>query len=260
MIDKQTEIINVLNNHIADLDGYTVMYACESGSRAWGFASPDSDYDVRFIYRRPLNWYLSIDSDRKRDTLEWTDGDFDFAGWDIRKALGLFYASNPPLMEWLNSPIVYSEMSPVITRMRNMSAGFFDVKKASYHYYHMARNNFQKYLCDEGDVWTKKYFYVLRPVLCVEWLIWMKTMPPTRFDELVDFAERVEVLPPALMPTIVELLERKMQGDEMRHGPRLPELHEWLGSKLDGVKDFDDGRHSGDIDGLNRLFRWAVME
>lgn len=254
MTDKHTQIIYALNARMIDTDDIEIMYACESGSRAWGFASRDSDYDVRFIYRRPLNWYLSIDVERKRDTLEWTEDDLDFAGWDIRKALGLFYASNPPLMEWLNSPIVYIERSDVIDHMRTMSANFFDAKKASYHYYHMANNNWKKYLSDEGDVWTKKYFYVLRPILCVDWLQRFGTMPSTVFADLLGF------LPNSLLDTVDELLQRKMQGDEMRHGPRLPDLHEWLGVKLEGMKDFSGDRHTGDKTELDRLFRWAVME
>jgi len=85
-----------------------ILYACESGSRAWGFASPDSDYDVRFIYVRPRDWYLSIDLERRRDVIERPiEGVLDINGWDLRKALQLMRKSNPPLFEWLHSPLVY---------------------------------------------------------------------------------------------------------------------------------------------------------
>ena len=153
--------------------GVRVLYACESGSRAWGFASPDSDYDVRFIYAHDRNYYLSVNVDSQRDVIERTvdDLNMDMAGWDLRKALYLFHKSNPPLMEWLQSPIVYRELGGLADTLRSMSTGFYSVCNASYHYFHMARDNFNKYLAkSEDDVWTKKYFYVLRPLLCVDWL------------------------------------------------------------------------------------------
>ena len=85
-----------------------IVMAIESGSRAWGFESPDSDYDVRFIYVHEKDWYLSIDSSEERDVIEYpiTD-DIDLNGWDIRKALKLFSKSNPSFIEWIHSPITY---------------------------------------------------------------------------------------------------------------------------------------------------------
>src|SRR3954452_13450282 len=90
--------------------GVRILYACESGSRAWGFASPDSDYGVRFIYAQPRNWYLSFDVERRRDVIEYPIvDDIDQSGWDVRKALYLFTRNNGALLEWLHSPIVYLE-------------------------------------------------------------------------------------------------------------------------------------------------------
>ena len=87
-----------------------ILFACESGSRAWGFPSQDSDYDVRFIYLHPQDWYLSIEVERKRDVIELPiSDDLDITGWDLRKALQLFKKTNPPLLEWLGSPIIYAE-------------------------------------------------------------------------------------------------------------------------------------------------------
>ncbi len=82
-----------------------ILFAAESGSRAWGSASPDSDWDIRFIYVHPLEWYLTVDSGR--DVIEvMTDDGFDAAGWDIRKALGLFKRVNLTLYEWPNTPFI----------------------------------------------------------------------------------------------------------------------------------------------------------
>jgi len=91
--------------HIEENRNVKINYACESGSRAWGFASPDSDYDVRFLYTHPLEWYLAVAE--KRDTIDIMDGDFDAVGWELRKSLRLLKKSNVPALEHLFSPIVY---------------------------------------------------------------------------------------------------------------------------------------------------------
>ena len=97
-------------DEIEQSENVTVLYACESGSRAWGFHSQDSDYDVRFIYAHPPDWYLSVDLEKKRDVIERPIlDDLDVSGWDLRKSLQLFRKSNPPLLEWLDSPIVYRD-------------------------------------------------------------------------------------------------------------------------------------------------------
>src|SRR4030065_2466253 len=114
-----------------------VVYACESGSRAWGFPSADSDYDVRFLYVRPVEWYLSIDE--KRDVIERLVSEgLDINGWDLKKALGLFRKSNPPLLEWLGSPIVYLEKYSGAAKMRQRAPEYYSPTAYLYHYLHMA--------------------------------------------------------------------------------------------------------------------------
>ena len=104
-----------------------ILFACESGSRAWGFPSSDSDYDVRFVYIRPTDWYLAIDVERKRDVIELPiDDSLDISGWDLRKALQLYYKSNPPLLEWLGSPIIYQEKYTVAQQLRNLAPEFYN--------------------------------------------------------------------------------------------------------------------------------------
>ena len=117
-----------------------IFYACESGSRAWGFPSVDSDYDVRFIYSRPMDWYLSIDE--KRD-------DIDLSGWDVKKALKLLRKSNPPLLEWLQSPIVYKNKPVKTDLLKSVIEDFYSPKASMYHYLNMAKNNFREYLHGE---------------------------------------------------------------------------------------------------------------
>lgn len=119
-----------------------ILYAVESGSRAWGFASTDSDWDVRFIYVRSLDWYLSVR--KRRDVLEMPiDDGLDASGWDIRKALHLFGKSNPPLLESLRSPLVYREALTTTERLRKLSDDFFSPASCMYHYLRMAERNYR---------------------------------------------------------------------------------------------------------------------
>src|SRR5258708_28268733 len=122
-----------------------IVYACESGSRAWGFPSADSDYDVRFIYVRPRDWYLSIDLERRADVSELLINDeLDVSGWDIRKALQLLRKSNPPLLEWLTSPIVYREVSEIADRLRALASEVYSPIACGHHYLHMAQGNYRE--------------------------------------------------------------------------------------------------------------------
>lgn len=127
--------------------GVRVLLAVESGSRAWGFESPNSDYDARFICLHPMEWYLSVDLEEKRDVIEYPIvDDIDLNGWGIRKALRLFSKSNPTFVEWIQSPLVYIEHGSFANRVRSLL-----------HYRSMARTNYRGYLKEE-QVPLKKYF------------------------------------------------------------------------------------------------------
>jgi uncharacterized protein len=233
-----------------------VLYAVESGSRAWGSASRDSDWDVRFIYIRQPAWYLSVQ--RRRDVLEYPlDGGLDVSGWDIRKALGLFAKSNPPLLEWLRSPIVYLEACSLARTLRALSAQYFSSRACMHHYFHMAEGNYREYL--QGDlVRVKKYFYVLRPVLACRWIAAHGTMPPTEFAALVD-----DQLPSDLQPMVHALLERKRSGDELASGARIPEINEFLDSELARLRGFltvVPRSPTPDWEALDRIFRGSLCE
>ena len=237
-------------------DDVRVLYAVESGSRAWGFASRDSDWDVRFIYIRRPEWYLSVQ--RRRDVLEYPlNGDLDVSGWDLKKALGLFAKSNPPLLEWLRSPIVYREAFSMAQALRDRSAHYFSSRSCMHHYFHMAEGNYREYL--QGDpVRVKKYFYVLRPVLACRWLAAHGTMPPTEFASLVE-----DQLPAGLQPVVQRLLEQKRTGDELGSGPRVPAINEFLDSEMARLRDTLSAiprAPTPDWEALDRLFRDSLRE
>ena len=201
-----------------------VLFACESGSRAWGFASRDSDYDVRFVYVHTLDWYLSVPGEPRRDVIETPlDGLWDVNGWDLRKALGLLAKSNPPLMEWLGSPIVYREDREPVARLRELASAFYSPRSCRLHYLHMATGNHREYL--KGDVvWRKKYFYLLRPLLACRWLEQGRGEVPTEFEALLPHVGLTD----DVLRAIDVLLTEKRAGDELGRGPADPVLNAFI--------------------------------
>lgn len=228
----------------------TILFACESGSRAWGFASPDSDYDVRFIYAQPRNNYLSIRE--RKDTIELPVNDLlDVNGWDIRKALQLFLKSNAPLYEWLQSPIVYKAESDFSTAMRELMPTYFSHRSGCHHYLSMAKNTFENDL--QGDqVKLKKYFYALRPLLACLWIIEKKTPPPMEFSRL-----RTLMTGPDWNQSVDDLLERKKIADEKAFIAPVAFIQQWIEKTLVDCKEQADAlepvKHN--ITELDTLFR-----
>ena len=233
-----------------------ILYACESGSRAWGFASQDSDYDVRFIYAHPTDWYLSVYEGR--DVIERPVADeIDLAGWDIRKALRLFRKSNPPLLEWLDSPICYAERFGFADRVRALLPRYYSPRSCLHHYWHMAQGNFDKYVQGEG-IEQKRYFYVLRPVLACQWIERGFGVVPMEFGKLVDRL----VAPGGLQDEIKILLEQKKRGMELEEGPRLPHIHGFLASELKRLADQHGVAEALtiEVEPLDELLRWTLQQ
>lgn len=233
-----------------------ILYACESGSRAWGFPSADSDFDVRFLYLHQVEWYLSIQ--KKRDVIERPiDDSLDLSGWDLQKALFLFRKSNPPLMEWLGSPIIYLEEFSIADQMRTLAWEYYSPVASTYHYLHMARGNNREYL--KGDrVRLKKYFYVLRPILAVHWIERGLGVVPTEFDKLVE--ELIDE--PGMKKDIEQLIRMKRTGHELDYGPRIKSISDFIDDELTRFENYeiDLEKHSASIDKLDELFLSALVE
>ena len=257
-LDINEQIVEQLRLIEEEEEQVRIIYACESGSRAWGFPSKDSDYDVRFLYIRPADWYLSIFD--RRDVIERPISDMlDINGWDIRKALNLFRKSNPPLLEWLQSPLVYMEAFTVTEQIRRLSPLTFSPRSCMYHYLHMAKGNYRMYLQGE-QVNIKKYFYVLRPVLACQWIERSNTMPPIEFDTLVE-----ELVPAGseLKAAIQELLIRKKAGDELDFQPRIGPINDFLEDQIayyeKAASAIPPSEETRDKE-LDELFRSALRE
>lgn len=211
--EAMVQQVHALLDEIERERGLRVLFACESGSRAWGFASNDSDYDVRFIYAYPLGQYLRLRSpvdafDRQ------APHDIDAGGWDIRKAAELMRRSNPPLMEWIDSPIVYRADPTVLAKLRGLRAIYFDAKKAVFHYLSMASQVWTGYLSGQPTPVRKKYLYALRPLACVRYIEQHRKQPPTRFE---DVLARID-WPVAVMAQVRDLVARKKANTELGAG------------------------------------------
>ena len=183
-----------------------VLLAVESGSRAWGFASPDSDYDVRLVYVHPPAWYLSLDEGR--DTVEQPVDDLlDLGGWELRKFLRLLRAGNATPAEWLQSPMVYHEVPAAGAALRALLPATFQPLPILHHYLGMVRRGLETDLVGE-TVRLKRLFYALRAGLAARWVRQRATVPPLTLADL-----RAE-LPAELATTVEDLLTRKCAADE----------------------------------------------
>ena len=248
------ELIQEKLREIEQREECRILLAVESGSRAWGFASPDSDYDVRFIYMRPEKAYLRLD--RTRDVIEVPINDeLDINGWDIDKTLRLLHKSNPTVFEWFSSPIIY-QTSALADQFRPIMQKYFSSKAGLWHYLHMAEGNYRDYLRGEM-VRAKKYFYVLRPILACKWILEKGTPPPMLFAELVK-----SELPDDLSETVYQLLDWKMNSPEIKEIPRIDQLNRYLDTGIVSVKEQIEKLPNTpvqDWNELNELF-FSVLE
>ena len=162
-----------------------VLLAVESGSRAWGFASPDSDFDVRFIYVHRREWYLSLFPGR--DVIEEMDSEteLDMAGWDLRKALTLMSKGNAMFVEWLGSPICYIRDDDFFNEISAQKDAYFQKVRCVHHYFHMATNHDERYIEKRGCE-LKRFMYYSRGLLAARWAWEHGTYPPVPYMELVD--------------------------------------------------------------------------
>ena len=243
---------------VEEKEGVRILLAIESGSRAWGFASPNSDFDVRFIYARPQDWYLAVDLEDKRDVIEYPIvDDIDLNGWDVRKALQLFWRSNPAVIEWIKSPINYIDKGDFKAGMQELLDSVYTLEKGIYHYRSMAKTNYRGYLMAEM-VPLKKYFYVLRPLLATRWIETYRTAPPIEFSALLHLLPNED----GLIEEIQGLLERKKVALEKELAPRIDKLNAFIEAELARLESFsvEKEEKAGGMEQLNGLFRQMVRK
>ena len=251
-------IIKIIETELQSIEKefeVTIFFACESGSRAWGFESTDSDYDIRFLYYHDLDWYLSLKE--KKDVIERPiDEKLDINGWDLQKTLKLMRKSNPPLFEWLQSPMIYKDNPKTSNILKEVFPKYYSSKNCHYHYLHMARGNFREYLKGH-EVWLKKYFYVLRPILACRWIEKFDKAVPMEFQLLVEKTLQDS----QLKNDVYNLVERKKSGEELDFGPRIPSISDFVEAEIDRLeKSHPEKAEYKDFSELDEIFKKIVIE
>lgn len=199
-----------------------ILFASESGSRAWGFPSQDSDYDVRFIYAQEPDWYLSVEA--RKDVIEIPiDGDMDMGGWDVRKSFALMRKCNCALIEWLSSPIVYSSNHVAIAPLKEMIDKAFLSRTACHHYLALASRKTDE-IMQSDQAKLKAYFYALRAILCAKYIVDEGLPPPMSIDPLLGKYFEGD----ARFAKIEELRKQKLKSTEKDSVDRVDWLDQFL--------------------------------
>jgi len=236
-----------------------VIFACEAGSRAWDLHSPDSDYDVRFIYTAHTDHYLSIDpigSGKNKDVIESRPSHkIDFVGWEITKTLRLFRNSNPSLLEWLNRGEVYLEPFQAIRQIKELQNRVISQKTCLYHYINMAYNNVRK--AKEKRITAKQALMVLKPLLSALSIKKLSVFPTGNFLTLAD-----NISNGPIRSEIQMLVENKK---ESRQNIILlsDDLIHWIETEIHSLRIYTDRLQTWQNDTtepLNHIFRGLLKE
>lgn len=210
---------------LARAQGTKILFAIESGSRAWGFPSPDSDYDCRFVYVRSVADHLVLE--QPRDVIEFPlEGEIDAGGWDLRKALLLALGGNAVVVEWAKSPLVYEEVAGFRQRLLDLLAEIVDPARVSRHYLGLARSHVAKTGSFAGEVKLKKLFYLIRPIVALDWMEQrdFASLPPMN---MVDCLAETEI-PAQAVDQIRRLIDKKRVTRELGTGPIPAEIARYL--------------------------------
>ena len=186
-----------------------ILLACETGSRAWGFPSPDSDYDVRFIYKHQSDWYLSLCE--RKDTIErmFENNEFDLSGWDLRKSLKLLWKSNPSLFERIQSPIIYIANDDFLSGITALAATTYSKIATMHHYLSMSKRMYFE-VKESKNVKLKKLFYALRTATACKWIEEKADIPPIVFQTMLEKLD----IDNSLRNKILSLIELKSTKNE----------------------------------------------
>lgn len=250
------EVLNILRKLELEHQCH-IIFAAESGSRAWGFASPDSDYDIRAIYVKDADYYWSLE-EKPQDTFEaMLPGDMDVAAWELRKALRLFAGCNLPLYEWFGSPIIYDADVEFQQRITTLLTKYFNPIKAVHHYIAMSDHGLVD-LNPDGTIAIKKLFYSLRGLFAATWADLYQTMPPTDFHSML----KLELLSDSVLQIVDALLEVKRRAREKERIIFPLDLLKFCRGKRDELKRSAEEKKfiRPSLTELNLLFRETVRQ
>lgn len=248
------DLIKAKINQLEQDHGIRILFACESGSRAWGFPSPDSDYDVRFIYAHPEDWYLSLQEER--DVMDFPiNQELDINGWDLRKSLRLLIKHNAVIFEWLQSPIVYASKEEFTNRFYTIARTCFSPIASMHHYLSNAKKFYAECI-SSPMVKLKRYKYCLRCTLAGEWIAKYRSIPPMELSQLLLLIGSDH----PLTCKIADLVEIKAAKEESYLHPQEPLLESYL---KEGIARCETAAPSlpgckPDLEKLNAFFRDIV--
>lgn len=207
-MDKKIEVIQ----HLKELEknkGIYLLFAVETGSRVWRLQSKDSDFDIRFVYKRPVEDYLRIN--KLPDVIEKLSGNMDFVGFDIFKFTKLLLTSNPSMIEWLKSDIIYFDDGKTKEKLKEFIEKKYNPVPLYHHYKSMCKQNYLKYLKTCENMTYKKYLYAMRGLINAKWVTQFKTTPPINFNKTLDL---INHLPDEVINKLREIIELKKEGLE----------------------------------------------
>lgn len=220
------KIVSILKN-VERMHNVKILYACETGSRAWGFPSPDSDFDIRFVYMHEKDWYLSLFE--RKDSIEYLEGDWDVSGWDIRKSLLLLKKSNAPLIERFNSPIVYFYEETFVKEFNRLIEEYYNPVAVFYHHYTLA-NKIWEELKLQKQYKLKSFFYLVRSLLSCIWITESDEIVPMQITLLMNRTDRF------VKNRIEELIQLKATVGEKHQQVRSDELFNWISEVWDRLE------------------------
>lgn len=233
-----------------------ILLACETGSRAWGFPSPDSDYDVRFIYKHKKDWYLSLNE--KKDTIErmFENNEFDLSGWDLRKCLLLLLKSNPPLLERIQSPIVYMADQNFLSEINVLAQSCYSKIATMYHYLSMSKKMYSE-IQGKENIKLKKLFYALRTAIACKWIEEKDEIPPIVFQKMLNEL----TIETHLKQRILELIELKATKNENYLHNQEPEIGKFIENCIVQAENISKNlpASKGNIEELNSFFTRSLQ-
>lgn len=224
---------NIIKQKIADIEqkfSVKVILAVESGCRAWGFPSLNSDYDVKFIYVNKPDWYISID--QKQETIELPISNYiDMNGWDILKSFKLLSRYDPSLQEWISSPIVYKSSQDEVDTIKRLAKTSFMPESSFNHYLSMAKTKLE-YIVDKENIRIKNYMYAIRAIFCCQYILAYTSQPPMKISQLLKHLDSEP-----LKNEIAKLIDIKFENPEKFEIPRVPLIEAFLSEKLSSLSN-----------------------
>ena len=234
-LKKLTDMKDIIVNKLKEIEfneGIQMLFACETGSRAWGFPSPDSDYDARFIYKHDLDWYLSL-KDRKDSIQIPIEGDLDITGWELKKCMSLMYKSNCALFERLQSRIIYMSKDGFADIMMGLASKCFSAKAAMHHYHSMSLKYVEQCM-KHNNVKLKSYFYAIRTTMAASWIRIKGSVAPIYMPDMYA------VVDAQIVTAIEELIHLKSKKNESYMHVRNNVIDEYLQDQIQTNENIKD--------------------